>query len=67
MSSISVPPAEKNVTKLYQRLVAAGFLPARKADADREEEEEEEEVEEEEEEGNSIKPVDFSQPETLKV
>jgi hypothetical protein len=40
-SGIPVPPAEEDVAKLYQRLVAAGFLPAQKADADRKEEEEE--------------------------
>lgn len=42
-----------NATDLYQRLVAAGLLPAQKAD--------------EEEEAKCMKPVDFTQPETLKV
>jgi hypothetical protein len=27
MSSIPVPPAEMNVTELYERLLAAGILP----------------------------------------
>jgi hypothetical protein len=38
-------------------MAAAGFLPALKADADHKEEEE----------ATSIKPVDFNQPETLKM
>jgi hypothetical protein len=50
-SNIPVPPAAVNVTELYERLVAAGILP----DATKEEE------------ANSIKPVDFSHPETLKL
>jgi hypothetical protein len=45
-----------NVAELYQRLVATGIVPAGKADADHKEEE-----------AMSIKPVDFRQPETLKV
>ncbi|PNF38940.1 hypothetical protein B7P43_G07039 [Cryptotermes secundus] len=42
---------------MYQRLVAAGILPGGRADSHCEEQEE----------ANSIKPVDFSQPETLKI
>ncbi|PNF21028.1 hypothetical protein B7P43_G08403 [Cryptotermes secundus] len=46
-----------NVTELYERLVTAGILPRGKADADCKNKEE----------ANSIKPVDFSQPQTLKI
>jgi hypothetical protein len=45
-----------NVAELYSRLVATGILPGEKNDGDCKKEED-----------NSIKPVDFSQPETLKV
>ena len=54
--ALPVPPAEMNVTELYESLVATETLPHVKADADYKEEE-----------AKSIKPVDFSQPETLKL
>jgi hypothetical protein len=46
-----------NVAKLYQRLVATGILAAGKADTSHKQVEA----------IMSIKPVDFKQPETLKV
>jgi hypothetical protein len=58
LSTIPFLPAEINVAELFQRLVATGIVPqAGKADADSKKEEE----------AKSIKPVDFKQPETLKV
>jgi hypothetical protein len=45
------------VSDLYQRLVAAGMLPATKAETH----------EKKQEEAKSVMPVDFKQPETLKV
>jgi hypothetical protein len=57
VSSIQVPPAETNVTELYERLVTTGILPHGKADA----------ACKNKEEATSIKPVDFNQPETLKM
>jgi hypothetical protein len=50
------------VTQLYQRLVETGFLPRGTNDADNKQKEEEEDGA-----GYSIIPVDFSQPETLKM
>jgi hypothetical protein len=58
LSSIPFLPGEINVADLFQKLVATGIVPqAGKADADSKKEEE----------AKSIKPVDFKQPETLKV
>jgi hypothetical protein len=45
-----------NVAELYERLMTTGPPPHGKADADYKEEE-----------ARSIEPVDFSQPETLKL
>jgi hypothetical protein len=58
LSSIPFLPAEINVADLFQKLVATGIVPqAEKADADSKKEEE----------AKSIKPVDFKQPETLRM
>lgn len=57
-SSIPFLPTEINVVELFHKLVATGIVPqAEKADAESKKEEE----------VKSIKPVDFKQPETLKV
>jgi hypothetical protein len=59
-SSITSPPAavaETNVPELIRRLTAKGLLPFGQRDAGHMKKEE----------ANSIKPVDFNHPETLKA